>query len=818
MQSESTKKIVYLNTFATLMSQFVQMLLGFAIRKIFIDSLGVAYLGYNSVFSNILQMLNLADLGIGVAITSFLYKPLVEKEEKRINALMYIYSRIYHAMGFLVTIVGIIVLAFVPVIIPDAQCSNSFLRILFAINLAGTVSTYFLAYKRTFLIAEQRSYLVTAVDSAFYLICSIAQIVLLLLWPNYIAYLVINVLKNVLSNAVLVVICNHKNKFLNVRNVDSVVVNEYKQPIFKYVKDLFVSRIGAYVYYGTDNIIISVFKGSLLAGYLSNYTMITNLVNNVIVQILSSLQATYGQYISSEKESDKQKQMTSNYAFTNYLTGNFCMVCILFMIQPFVSLYFGDKYILGNDVVTFLSINLLLTIMIQIPSQVFVVYKLYHYDYPIVITSTILNIVISAILVQKMGISGVLIGTFVTSLLYLFSRYYIIAHFVFHTSYTHYLIRIGKYFLYAIISVALASLVSSGFEANTWILFVIKGILVGTIAVIIPLILSIRSSEYKFLIGKFVPAKYQNKKIIALTFSLTIILMFGCAFIGNKLYKLGYVAEKGSKSLQREDSYIDESYKLSHDKYIHISVDDTIELFEDISAKDYLSIFDNSTLKWMKSLHESYGAVFSCYVYYSDDDFDLVQCTSKYLSEFEENADWLRFGFHTVNESTDYENSSSEQILHDYQMTITELERIVGQDAIDNVVRLQGFSGNEDNIKALAQVDNQPIIGLLTADDTRVSYGLDENSNAYIYSHDEMYSPEYGVSFISTDLRIEFVDSITRKIKEFDTDSWNNQLMDLIFFTHEWELNEPNKKKIETLVKWGEENAYCFNFPEDVMK
>ena len=86
MKSNSRKKIVYLNTLMTLLTQVISVLLGFGIRKIFIDTLGVTYLGYNSVFTNILQMLNLADLGIGVAITSFLYKPIADKDNERINA------------------------------------------------------------------------------------------------------------------------------------------------------------------------------------------------------------------------------------------------------------------------------------------------------------------------------------------------------------------------------------------------------------------------------------------------------------------------------------------------------------------------------------------------------------------------------------------------------------------------------------------------------------------------------------------------------------------------------------------------------------
>ena len=153
MRENNRTKTVYINSTVTLFCQVLQILLGFIVRKIFIDSLGVAYLGYNSVFTNILQMLNLADMGIGVAITSFLFKPLADRDKARVSALMYLYKKIYNIMGFIVLAIGLVISVFLGTLIPDATCSMGYLRILFYINLAGTVSTYFLAYKRTLIIA-----------------------------------------------------------------------------------------------------------------------------------------------------------------------------------------------------------------------------------------------------------------------------------------------------------------------------------------------------------------------------------------------------------------------------------------------------------------------------------------------------------------------------------------------------------------------------------------------------------------------------------------------------------------------------------------
>lgn len=110
-------------------------------------------------------------------------------------------------------------------------------------------------------------------------------------------------------------------------------MSEYRPQVIEYVKDIFISRIGATIYYGTDNVIISIFKGSLLTGYLSNYTMITIQLSTIVNQLLSSLQASFGSYINSDKTLIEQKNMTDNYFCVNFCIGNFCMVCLHFWLN-----------------------------------------------------------------------------------------------------------------------------------------------------------------------------------------------------------------------------------------------------------------------------------------------------------------------------------------------------------------------------------------------------------------------------------------------------------------------------------------------------
>lgn len=266
-----------------------------------------------------------------------------------------------------------------------------------------------------------------------------------------------------------------------------------------------------------------------------------------------------------------------------------------------------------------------------------------------------------------------------------------------------------------------------------------------------------------------------------------------------------------NKSYVRTDIY-DTEYVESSDKIFNFTIDDTIDCFADISDGAYDSIFENYFFEYLRNVHNKYGITVTCYVFYESGDFNLSMCTDKYREEFERNADWLRFGFHSLNGETSYENK---YIIDDYEKTISELSRIVGNNAIDNVIRLQSFKGGKRQVQALQRSNIESVKALLTSDDNRISYCLDDEENSYIYSHDRYQNED--MCYISTDLRLEYINDICNKINEFRTSSWCNQLDYLVVFTHEKRLDASNKDKLEKICEYAMDNGYDFVFLEDVL-
>lgn len=292
----------------------------------------------------------------------------------------------------------------------------------------------------------------------------------------------------------------------------------------------------------------------------------------------------------------------------------------------------------------------------------------------------------------------------------------------------------------------------------------------------------------------------------------TGVLIVAVMVFGNRGSTSGQPGE-GSKSVERTDSYLDEGID-SEKKLAHLSFDDVADIFLDLTEKEdvYDSIFENKTLGWMKDLHDKYGALISCYVYYQSEGFCLKDCTTKFRQEFIDNRDWLRFGFHSLEPGKVYGKSDDSDIIEDYHKTMVCLQNIVGK--ATSVIRVHYYQASEHEVRELMADELVPVTGLLCADDSRRSYYLDDVDSAYIYSHDEYIDKETGMRFISTDVRMEYIENVDKKIEEFRTDAWNNQLDDLVIFMHEWALNDEVKDKTEKMCVYLKETGYQFTFFE----
>ncbi len=261
-------------------------------------------------------------------------------------------------------------------------------------------------------------------------------------------------------------------------------------------------------------------------------------------------------------------------------------------------------------------------------------------------------------------------------------------------------------------------------------------------------------------------------------------------------------------------------------KYVHFSLDDVINIFKDLTknCNKYKSIFENKTLSYFKELHEKYGLKLSCYSFYDFSKFKLSEATDKYRSEFMDNADWLKFGFHSFESKSDFGLNTSNifVITDDYNKAITELNRITGclennARGLDVCPRIHCYKGTINNLLALKNINNG-IKGVLAPDDDRPCYYLNASDSITTRNSDSFTVSDSGLIFISTDLRMEKITDPILVLQELQTPIWNNRTNALILFTHEWALNKQVKHNIEEFCKYATTHNYMWAYPQEVIK
>lgn len=266
------------------------------------------------------------------------------------------------------------------------------------------------------------------------------------------------------------------------------------------------------------------------------------------------------------------------------------------------------------------------------------------------------------------------------------------------------------------------------------------------------------------------------------------------------------------------------------EKYIHISFDDVYNCISDISSHNYSSVFDNSFLGDLKHFHDTYGAVFTlnCFNTCSKQpDYDISNMPDTYMEEFSENSDWLKFSFHSEDENANYgssENTSlgtatgdcEEKIKASYNKFTSAILNATGTaNSIDRVARLGFFGGTENNVKALMECE-YGITGLLAADDTRISYYLNDTDNNYLLKNYEYYDKNNDIKMFKSQVRLENVRD--NKINEQFSliSSIDSNMIEI--FTHEQNYNNSVKARLEEYLKWAKNKNYGFAYAQDIMK
>lgn len=407
MKIERTKNATR-NMFFGIILKAYQILIPFLMRTAMIYLMGVQYLGLNSLFTSVLQVLNLAELGVGSAMVYSMYKPIAEDDEITICALMKLYRTYYRVIGAIIAGIGIVITPFIPRLISGDVPSEINIYILYLLNLGATVLSYWLfAYKNSILQAHQRVDVVSKVTLATNTIQYVLQIVVLWVFHNYYYFVIVMLATQVLTNIVTAIYADRLYpKFKPKGKVEKEKVKEINQKI----KDLFTSKIGSVIYDSADTIVISAFLGLAVLAVYQNYFYILNSITGFIIVIFSACTAGVGNSIIVETK-EKNFQDLTKFTFIICWISGFCSCCLLCLYQPFMELWVGKDLMLALSAVVCFVIYFFTRQL----NSLFNMYKdasgMWHEDKFRPLAAAMTNLILNLILVQFIGIYGVILST-----------------------------------------------------------------------------------------------------------------------------------------------------------------------------------------------------------------------------------------------------------------------------------------------------------------------------------------------------------------------------------------------------------------------
>lgn len=423
--------------------------LGFVSRTIFINTLGTTYLGINGLFTNILSVLSFTELGIGTAMNFSLYKPVAENDQQKIKLLMKLYKNAYRVIAGIITVLGLLILPILPYLAKDAGDVGN-LSVYYLIFLFNTVITYFVSYKFSLLNANQKYYIYTNVDLIFRIITTAMQLVTLIVYKNFLVYLLTGAIAGCIEKIVVNYYLNKMYPYVK-EKVDGKLSEEELQPIKKNIGALIFHKIGEVAVHQTDNIIISGFINVTTAGIISNYTLIINSISTFIGQVFNSAISSLGNLIATE-DKGHQYEVFKRYNFLSFWLYGFCSICLLTLSSAFISMMWGSDKVIESIIVILMCLDFymigqrLAIINMKFAGGVF------KEDRFLAIFQAITNLAVSIILVQIIGIVGVYIGTIVSGMLATIVKPIITYKKMFGISSKEYFKDYGKYFLVVFIT------------------------------------------------------------------------------------------------------------------------------------------------------------------------------------------------------------------------------------------------------------------------------------------------------------------------------------------------------------------------------
>lgn len=477
-------------------AQLVVTLLGFVSRTVFIRVLGMEYSGVNGLYTSILDVLSLTELGLADVVIYSLYKPLAEGDTDRLAALMGYYKVIYRYIALAVGVIGLCLVPFLRVLV-KSQIDRFHLVLYYLMFLANSVCSYLLVYKASIIQADQKRYLISKYNMLFKLLATLLQIVLLLVLRNFTVYLSIQIGMTVVNN---LYVSRKADRLYPCLREKRELPKEEKKAIFRDVRHMFSYKAGGQLLTGTDNLYISSMISTATVGIYDNYTMIQTMVVSAFTNTLN--QAVLGSIgnLNATGTREQKKQIFDAYSLVFSWIATFCSLSLLALYNPFIRIWAGEDWLLPMSTVAVICLNFFLPNVLTPVWSYRNTTGLFRETRNILLYAAGINLVLSYFMGLRWGLTGILAATAVSRVLTSFwYEPYLLHKRIFGCSSIPFFLRQGACLGVVVLSSAVITLVSSLCGLGVWADFFLRGILCLVIPNGLLLALNFRTEAFGYL-------------------------------------------------------------------------------------------------------------------------------------------------------------------------------------------------------------------------------------------------------------------------------------------------------------------------------
>lgn len=509
MHSESRIKNSLKNVSYSLIVTLINTLVSFATRTYLVKILGTQVLGLNGLFTEVVAMISLAEMGVGMAIIYSLYTPLYEKDEKKISQLMNLYRTAYNVISLLTFFIGIALTPIVHILIRDIDYSLGYIRLIFILFVIKTSTSYLFSYKTSLINADQKQYIVAITNAIAKLVFAVGTIIVLIISKSFVLYLIIQIVQTLVTNIILSKYVDKQYPYLDRRDK---LPNTEKKEIFSNIKNIFIKRLSGVITSSTDNILISKLVSTIQVGYYSNYIMIFNVVKLLKQQITNGVAASIGNLMVSEKE-EKCIEILRKLTFL-FFSFALVMCSGLFAVSDvFIEIWIGKDYVMKKNIVAVAIVVLFIDICADPLWQFLEVSGLFKKDKNIAIFGSVTNLIVSIFLGIKLGIVGIFFGTICSLVIQIILKVAILFKYKFCDVPSKYYFMWGKmmaalWFVFFIQNSFMQYIPFS----NIYLEFIVKGFIAIIIATLIVIILFFNSMELKYCLEIMVKKRRVKSK------------------------------------------------------------------------------------------------------------------------------------------------------------------------------------------------------------------------------------------------------------------------------------------------------------------